>query len=182
MVFKRPSVAAAIDFFQRLAQGPKAKISEDEWDLNSRNCYFIAYTPRIRCFHQVTSTDGVELFILDLREQKQAVWYLALKHAADIAVVCRLGKDLTEYNIVKFLLQNGIPFHTLVPSSSVSRTPNTTSQPSLLPPFRAKDYSFGINNYLFYREQCNSILQHPHGCAALMHGGLMWRLAVTTIP
>jgi hypothetical protein len=80
-------------------------------------------------------------------------------------------------------LQNGIPFHTLAPSrSSVSRTPNTASRPSLLPPFRARDYSFGINDYLSYRERCNSILQHPRGRAALMHGGLMWRLAVTTIP
>jgi hypothetical protein len=179
--FERPAVAAALDFLERLARTDQsnARISTDEWDLFSQNRHSVANTPRFKQFRQVTSNDGVKLFMLDLKEKKQAVWYLALKHAADVAVICRLG-DLTEFNIVEFLLQNGIPFHTLVPSNLVSRTP-IASRPSLVPPFRPKDYQFGVTDYLSYRERCVSILQHPRGRAALMHGGLMWRLAVNVV-
>ena len=179
-VFNRPSVAAAIDFFQRL-QRPSCKILEDEWDLEVQNRHSIAHTSRFKCFRQVSSSDGSILFLLDLREKKKAAWYLALKHSSDIAVVCRLDQNLTEYDIVEFLLQNGIPFHTLFPSTLVLSSP-VTSRPSLCPPLRKNDYVFGVNDYLAYRERCKTILRHPRGRSALMHGGVMWRLAVTVVP
>ncbi len=125
--------------------------------------------------------EKIPLFLLDLKEQRRAPWYLALKHGADVAVVCQLEKKWTEYDIVEFLLQTGIPFHTLISSSSVSRTP-IIPRPSLVSPYRTKAHEFVIDDYCSYRARCNSILQHPRGRAALMHGGLMWRLAVTVVP
>jgi hypothetical protein len=75
--FKRPAVAAALDFLERLAwmDQSNARISPDEWDLFSQNHHSVAHTPRFKQFWQVTSTDGVKLFMLDLEEKKQAVWY-----------------------------------------------------------------------------------------------------------
>jgi hypothetical protein len=122
------------------------------------------------------------LFLLDLKE-RQAPWYLALKHGADVAMVCRLEKKWTEYDIVEFLLQSGTPFHTLIPSSSPSISQShIVPRPSLVSPYRSQAHKFEIDDYCSYRSRCNSILQHPRGRAALMHGGLMWRLAVPVVP
>lgn len=180
-VFERPAVAAAIHFLECLATSKLDNSFVDEWDLFPDNCRSIVHTERFRSFRQVSSEDKIPLFLLDLKEQRQAPWFLALKHGADVAVVCRLEKKWTEYDIVEFLLQRGIPFHTLLPSSSALRTP-IISRPSLVPPYRMKSHEFVINDYCSYRARCNSILQHPRGRAALMHGGLMWRLAVTVVP
>jgi hypothetical protein len=180
-VFERPAVAAAIHFFEWLASSKANSSLLDEWDLIPNNRHSVVHTQRFRSFRQVSSVDGIPLFLLDLKEQQRAPWYLALKHGADVAVVCRLEKKWTEYDIAEFLLQTGIPFHTLISSSSVSRTP-IVPHPSLVSPYRTKAHEFVIDDYCSYHARCASILQHPHGRAALMHGGLMWRLAVTVVP
>jgi hypothetical protein len=142
-------VAAAIHFLEHLANPRTDTSLVNEWDLEPDNCRSVVHTERFGSFRQVSSDDKIPLFLLDLKEQQQAPWYLALKHGADVAVVCWLEKKWTEYDIVEFLLQMGIPFHTLIPLSSVSRA-SIVSHPSLVSPYRMKAHEFVIDNYCAY--------------------------------
>jgi len=57
---------------------------------------------------------------------------------------------------------------------ALNRTPD--------PPLRPAKYVFDGHDYLIYREQCNQLLKHPRGRAALMHGYHPWRLSVSVVP
>ena len=181
-LFERPAVAAAFDFLIRLAD-KESVLSDDEWDLCRANRSPILLSPRFKCFRRVFSTDArpETLYMLDLKEQRLAPWYLALKHARDVAVVCRLPPEKDEYDIVEFLLQNGIPFHTLAVSNTLARSPISLNR-TPNPPLRPAKYVFDGRDYLIYREQCSQLLKHPRGRAALMHGCHLWWLSVSVVP
>ena len=181
-LFDRPAVAAALDFFTRLASR-NCTISDDEWDLRQANRSPILLPPRFKYFRCVTSKDNPPktLYMLDLKEDRSASWYLALTHAWDVAVVCRLPPEKDEYDIVEFLLQNGVPFHTLAPTATLPRSPISLNRIHK-PPVRPANYVFDGRDYLIYREQCNQLLKHPRGRAALMHGCHPWRLSVSVVP
>lgn len=188
-VFTFPAVAAAIDFFVRLAKNLVLK--DDEWDLSNNNLSSVSMSPRFRQFRPLQTTisfkDGsglqskeVTIYMLDLGSQSTAPWKIAVKSALDALVVCRIDPTFNEYNIVEFLLTNGIPFHTLQSSDTVDRTPDV-HRPGLLPYRRPHEYKFESRDYLAYRQRCHSILSHPRGRAALMHGHFMWRLALRSV-
>jgi len=179
LVFKWPLVAAGLHFFTRLAS-KTLSVSEDEWDLCRNNRSPVVLTPRFRRFRQVILTDKTGLYMLDPKDQVTN-WYLALKYASDVVVVSRLPPKKTELDIVEFLLENGILFHTLAPTTTLLRTP-TPFNTKGVPPQRPAHYVFSDHDYLAYHERCNHILKHPCVQAALMCGGYMWRLVVSVVP
>ena len=177
--FERPLVVAALDFFVRLA-AKASTIADDEWDLCLNNRCPVVLTPRFKNFRRVVSTDGTVLYLLDPKD-RTVDWYLALRCASDVAVVSRLPREKNEHDIVEFLLENGIPFHTLAPTSTLLRSPTPFDirwNPSKRPP----GYIFTGHDYLAYREQCNHMFRHPRARAVLMHGGYVWQLAVSVVP
>jgi hypothetical protein len=187
-IFQYPAVAAIVDFFDRLAQG--SDLSPDEWDLSDKNQQSVSQSPLFKHFRPVFSAktqkndSGKEmplytLYMLDL-QPKDALWRLAVKNASDALMICRLDRRFTVHDIVDFLLTNGIPFHTLQPSQTVSRTPNLP-RPCLSQLVRPDNYVFDKRDYLAYREHCHTILNHPRGRAALMHGHFMWRIAFRSV-
>ena len=177
-VFADQSVAAAIDFFLRLAQSKT--LLADEWDLSPDNPSPVSMSPRFRQIRLLQTKDAT-IYMLDLGKKSVAPWKLAVKSALNALAVCRLDPAFNECDIVEFLLTNGIPFHTLQPSStSFSRTPHA-QRPSVAPFRRPHEYNFGSRDYLAYRQRCHSILSHPRGRAALMHGHFMWRLALRSV-
>ena len=182
-VFAIQPVAAAIDFFIRLAKN--SPLLADEWDLILDNPFSVSRSPRFTQFRPLQTKSGLQTkevttYMLDLGTKSTAPWKLAMKSALDALVVCRLDPAFNEYNIVDFLLTNGIPFHTLQPSSSVSRALQVQCA-SLSPYRRPHNYDFGSRDYLAYRQRCHSILSHPRGRAALMHGHFMWRIALCSV-
>jgi len=95
-------------------------------------------------------------------------------------MICRLNYNFSVYDIIDFLLTNGIPFHTLQPSRTVLRRPNIP-RPCLSPLIRSDLGLFSSRDYLAYRDHCHSILNHPRGRAALMHGHFIWRIALRSV-
>jgi hypothetical protein len=188
--FAFPSVAAVIDFFYRLASN--SNIQANEWDLVKDNPHPIVLSPRFQQFRPIYSTikardergmpqtKRLVLYMLDLGPTSSAPWKLAVKSAQDALMICRLDSNFDEYNIVEFLLTNGIPFHTLQPSTTVSRTPNV-HHTNIRPLTRPEGYSFHRRDYTAYRKHCHAILDHPRGRAALMHGHFIWRLAMRSV-
>ena len=187
-VFERPAVSGVTDFFRRLAQR-NSIISKDEWDLLPGNRQAVKLTSRFPKFHIVFSEHDnkqgggkalTKYYMLDLASQRTAPWNVAVKHASDALTICRLDPSFNEYEIVDFLLTNGIQFHTFQPSSSITRTLNMP-RPSLQLLTRNSDYKFDGRDYLAYRERCRAILDQPRGRAALMYGNIMWRIAIHTV-
>jgi len=42
-------------------------------------------------------------------------------------------------------------------------------------------YKPDVLNYALYEEPRDVLLCHPHGCAALMHGSIVWNLALASV-
>jgi hypothetical protein len=188
-VFMDKSVAAAIDFFRRLAKN--SVLVDDEWDLFINNPAPVSLSPRFRQIRSLQTTtffkDGsgiqsktINIYMLDLGNQSVAPWNLAVKSALDALLICRLDPAFNEYHIAEFLLTNGIPFHTLQPRANALQASHVQRQ-SLAPFRRPHEYIYGSRDYLAYRERCHTILSHPRGRAALMHGHFMWRLALRSV-
>jgi len=76
-LFEWPAVAAAFDFLIHLAN-KESILSDNEWDLCRANRSPISLSARFKCFHRVFSTDThpETLYMLDLKEQRSASWYL----------------------------------------------------------------------------------------------------------
>jgi hypothetical protein len=189
-IFTLPSAAAAIEFFQQLAT-KNSVLKDDEWDLCKNNPFPVFMSPRFRQFRLLQTTTSfrnglglqskdVTIYMLDLGPKSVAPWKLAMKNALDALLVCRLDHTFNEYHIAEYLLTNGIPFHTLQPSSTVKRTPDI-HRLCLLPFRRPDNYKYESRDYLAYRQRCHSILSHSRGRAALMHGHFMWRLALRSV-
>lgn len=187
-VLDYPATLAVIDFYHRLARN--AKMLPDEWDLFQENHQSVVHSPRFKLFQPVFSTqtkkdsNGRELppltlYMLELGSAAIAPWKVAVKSASDALVICRLDPTFNEYHIIDFLLTNGIPFHTLQSSGTILRTPDIPRP--CLTPLRSDEYTFGSQDYLAYREHCHTILNHPRGRAALMHGHFMWRIAFRSV-
>ena len=74
------------------------------------------------------------------------------------------------------LVNVGITFHTLQ-RLSILPTVALSSPPTLIP-VRVHDYVFTVDDHSAYVERRAHILSSPRGQAALLVGGLVWRLAL----
>jgi hypothetical protein len=75
------------------------------------------------------------------------------------------------------LVECGKPFRTLMAPTRDGRY----SRPRLLLPHRAKSFKFNYDNYLAYENELDRLFQYPHARAALLEGGIVWRLAMEHI-
>jgi hypothetical protein len=85
----------------------------------------------------------------------------------------------TDANIVTNLLRRGITFHTLLLSPSqrqITTIPETRGLG-----WRTINYAPDAFEYAAYERQRDEFLHGPRGRAALMSGGIVWRLAVDSL-
>lgn len=118
--------------------------------------------------------------MFDFKDRSTVKWKLTVKTASHALLVCRLDSQLDESDLSYYLLQNGIPFHTLQLSSTLSRSP-ISRHPPLVIPFRPAEYVYTWQDYDAFREQCLVILDQPRSRAALLRGYFPWRLAINDI-
>ena len=118
--------------------------------------------------------------MFDFKERSTVKWKLTVTKASHALLVCRLDSQLDESNLAYYLLQNGIPFHTLQLSNTLSRTP-ISRHPPLVVPFHCANYIFTSWDYEAFRQQCHVIFKQPRGRAALLRGYYPWRLTINNI-
>lgn len=173
--FDTAEISAAATFVDRL-RTKGSSISADEWDLSKENHKSIFHSTRLKALRCV----GQGLFMFDFKDRSTVKWKLTVKTAAHALLVCRLDSQLDESDLAYYLLQNGIPFHTLQLSTTLSRSP-ISRQPPLVIPFRSANYVFTWRDYEAFRQQCDAILRQPRGRAALLRGNYPWRLAINDV-
>ena len=172
--FKSDIISAAADFVFRLCEGKE--MYDDEWDFCSGNRESLCYSKRIKTIRKIDNS----LFIFDFKSASTVPWKLTVTTAAHALLVCRLDDVWLEESLVRFLLDNGIPFHTLQLSSTLPRSLPTTLPPLCLP-FRSHDHIFTWRDYCAFRQRCHDIFRQPRGRAALMSGHYIWRLATSEL-
>jgi hypothetical protein len=173
--FETSQISAASTFVRRLCT-KESFISDDEWDLSKNNHQSIFFSTRLKALRCV----GQGLFMFDFKERSTTKWKLTVKTPAHALLVCRLDSQFDESDLAYYLLQNGIPFHTLQLSTTLSRSP-ISRHPPLVIPFRPANYIFTWRDYEAFRQQCHVILKQPRGRAALLRGNYPWRLAINDI-
>jgi len=123
------------------------------------------------------------LFIIQPHMYQQEVsfcdWAIALTSAADAARAFRLLSTDDHHSTISLSMQLvnvGITFHTLR-RLSIPPTVSLSSPPTLIP-VRVRDHVFTVDDHSAYVERRAHILSSPRGRAALLRGGLVWRLAL----
>lgn len=107
-------------------------------------------------------------------------WSIALM---DAATAVRAYKILqagphSPQSLALSLVKQGIAFHTFQPLS-FEITAELVGRDRKL--FRGTGYRFGMEDYAMYVRQRGQLLSSPRGRAALLYGGVMWRLALEHI-
>ncbi|KAF8055372.1 hypothetical protein FPV67DRAFT_1680475 [Lyophyllum atratum] len=156
--------------------------SDDKCDFNAHSRVSLMSSRRLKFLRIVNIADekGRPLYMFDFRHGSKAPWKLTLTTAADALMVCRLDPQLSEYELARYLLARGIPFHTLLLSELAPRVPREPPPPCVLP-VRSPDSVFSRKDYDAYVKQRSSIIGQPRARAALLQGGFIWRICVSTI-
>jgi hypothetical protein len=167
--------ADVIAFVQRFVCGqPPALL----WDLSPTHEFPLADT---------LTTCNVIVLIKQLRDKtyytieprisssNDAPWRLVVEDPVTVIECLRRAADWgrSRYRIAQSFLDRGIPFSTREPVPIV---------PSPRPYFiglcpRPPGYEDGLLDYFAYEERLTVFLQMPHARAALLQGGIVWRLA-----
>ncbi|KAJ3551224.1 hypothetical protein NM688_g4826 [Phlebia brevispora] len=124
-----------------------------------------------------------KFYLIDVHNPNDVRWQVVAHTAVDILHLLRdiinthIDTHISRVLLARALCSNGIPFHTVLPMSSAS----TMSPPPVNLDICPFNYNSTVEEYYVYEARRNSILQGPRGRAALLKGGIIWRLAMETL-
>jgi hypothetical protein len=147
------------------------KPNESLWDLRRDNRDALAFKSRTSQIRRLPC--GMLFF--DFGKKATVPWKIGVSHPATALYICRLDCRYEEVDIARDLLQEGIPFHTLLPLKGI---PPSVQHDNFAVPIRLSGYRFTRRDYDAYLHQRAAILSGPGGRAALLQGGILWRLVV----
>ncbi|KAH6886594.1 hypothetical protein BKA70DRAFT_1236454 [Coprinopsis sp. MPI-PUGE-AT-0042] len=107
-------------------------------------------------------------------------WRLVVPSPINALLICRLPVEMTQDDIGHYLLQRGIPFRAFVKSSLVLSRP-FKAVALLASPTRPFNHVFTGADYDSYVNMRTLLLGQPHMQATLRRGGLIWRLALSSL-
>lgn len=112
-------------------------------------------------------------YLLDSKLNGWCLWVIVMRHATSVLEVLRRSWGPNNDSIVIELLKRGIPFHTMVLEHVIP-----PPQPQFITfdifPF---NHQPTVDDYHAYELRRQTLLSGPRGRAALMMGGIVWRLA-----
>ena len=120
------------------------------------------------------------LYLFNFKQLATRPWIIAVFDPAIALFLCRLDPSFTftDYEFARTLLNHGIRFHTLLPLPCVRPSPPVP----VSIPIRLPGYEFTSSDYHAYVQQRSALLADPRVArAALMRGGIVWRLAMSTL-
>jgi hypothetical protein len=168
--------SAVYDFFTGLLKKATLAISSD--DLNDLNHAALRHLFDFKSIRRPSS----ELFVFCGHRSVASNWLLGV-HSPDVALyVCRYilsnpGAH-TVVTVATRLLERGIPFRTLLALQCSPRHRYLTiTQPYNPTSFRFANHVFTPQDFEASMLQCQTVLSQPQGRAALLRGGIIWRIA-----
>ena len=109
----------------------------------------------------------------------QLCWQLTTNYAPAVLQCFREDLGGSVRNAACFLLSNGIPFNTF--SCHVDLSPRAKNTRTYTPHslgWHPTGHRPGPREYTVYEELQDRVLNHPYRHAALLQGGIVWRLAL----
>ncbi|KAG6883565.1 hypothetical protein C0992_008451 [Termitomyces sp. T32_za158] len=174
-----PCASLAKSYLENIAAGQRPK--NDECDFNIQSRFSLSMSERCQYLRIVQSVGGERTFYMfDFGNKSEMPWKLSLTTAVNALLVCRLDPRFRETDIAEYLLQHGIPFQTFFPLRLALRAPRQPLPPCVLP-MRLSNWEFGVGDYHSYVRQREVLLTQPRARAALMRGGIIWRLSVSSV-
>jgi len=165
------SVASFAAIFLDALGDNRLKPPADLWDLRFGNRLFLGASKRLKYLRRMG-----ECFVFDLGSEATSDWMLCVNTASIVLLICRMDERMIESELSMELVRKAVPHHTLIrlPPRSVNMPPS----PPL--PIRLPCYIFTKDDYNTYREVREDLLRSTRVArAALMAGGIAWRLAVS---
>ncbi|TFK33350.1 hypothetical protein BDQ12DRAFT_442568 [Crucibulum laeve] len=165
--------------FYMLTSPGEPKIRAIGWDLNPRHPNAFKYQSA-PLFTRKWLTFPTPLFLLGHAEEGSIYkqwWIFAFESAATVLQVYRGAWSNTMAGTARELLQRGIPFHTVRCIQGHRKPPSLPIYSKSGLGVRSKEHAITIADYVAYEQRRDELLQGPAGRAALMRGGLLWRLA-----
>ncbi|KAJ7290933.1 hypothetical protein C8J57DRAFT_1112769 [Mycena rebaudengoi] len=130
--------------------------------------------------------EGVEMkTIYEMVPQESAPWALSFTSALSLVHAVRLtqNKGMALEALVGHLFQYGIPFtlHTKLPRLHPLPPVRSVQAAEFGIPIRSVGYRYKVSDYVAYESFAVRLLNEPHGQAALLMGGIVWRIAVDVL-
>ncbi|KAG1748819.1 hypothetical protein EDD22DRAFT_850990 [Suillus occidentalis] len=180
-------ITCFIGYLVTLPQSQLSDIPPDLWDLGSQPS-LSASNAHIRVSY--TQQPKQRLYIIEPHSSPSLVpWKLAVTEAITAVMCLRRDWGSDIINIARNLLEKGIAIKTLL-AMSVSphrRRPLTELRTySLGHVLRPKDHMLPrfrpvYADYIMYEQHRHEFMNQPRARAALLHGGLIWRLALHSL-
>ena len=164
-----PLAHPALEFLDRLADA-KCSPSAESSDLVGGS---LRNVDRLRQLRAVGS-----LYVFNFKTDATLPWMIGVATAAIALYIVRLDSRFNDHEISRHLLHRGIAFHTVLP---LRKVPKSSIPRPIFSSIRSPGYVFTIEDFNAYIHRRDSLLRSPRGRAALLKGGIVWRLAVETI-
>jgi len=173
--FASPLARPALEFLNNFADKDAGTVPAVS-DLSQGHPRGLENAPRLQ--YLIRPVRG--LYVFDFGERATRPWLLAVEKAAVALYIVRMDPALnTDYEIARSLVHRGIAFHTVCLLPRVPPTPVPLTEPV---PIRPPGYKFTVEDYRAYSRRREVLLRGtPRGRAALLKGGIVWRLAVETL-
>lgn len=157
-------------------------IPEHLWDLaqDSESPFTDNVNPRFQLIQHVLN-DEVYFFMEERQYGDSArMWQLVLKDPVTV-LECFRRDDASILQLTAFLLWTGHPFSTKLHRNQISLPPNYYPKPPVTLGWRPQSLKPVATEYILYENLRNHFLQLPKGRAALLKGGIIWRLALEAL-
>lgn len=135
----------------------------------------------------VYAVDHEDVFRIDssVVDAVQETWLLIAHDAIDVAHAIRIADSTPNfeyrYDVARYFVRNGISFRTLAHATASATYRNDMYLHQFGLGLRPFNYVFSYVDYVAYETERNRLLNGPAGRAALMAGGILWRLAVQVV-
>ncbi|KXN83291.1 hypothetical protein AN958_01624 [Leucoagaricus sp. SymC.cos] len=167
-------------FLHHFWKSPPVAPLADSWDLHPSNRASLYGSSCIKCIRIFKTASGDEIYMFGYGSTSSnpstIPWKFSVHSAAIAFLICRLRNSSMPKEIVKYLLENGIRFRTLRPLSDLTSAPQEKHLPAI-PRIRVATDTFNSTDFDFYKRDIYFHLQQRHFRAAVLRGGLLWRIA-----
>ncbi|KAF9563698.1 hypothetical protein CPC08DRAFT_816433 [Agrocybe pediades] len=173
-IFKKGSMASMHDFLDSLAAKRFSSIRQDEWDLSREHRATMHLNIRLKTIRKLAA--GTKIYYMFLLPD-DGDWHITTTYAAHALMLCRLAHQYNSQDLAMYMLNQGMPFHTMQSAKSLPRAPPSSVTSALHTPRREKDHIFTVKDYQVFSERLKAYTaQSPRAArAALKRGGYTWR-------
>jgi len=174
--------APTIDFVDRFLQGGNPPdLPGSIWDLNTSSISFLPDNANPFITLDPTKIDNEMYYFIKpigLPASDNVSWELVLREAATALQCLRHHWGPSPVHIARCLLEMGIPFSTRLRVPPPYPTLRRGFYTNLVLGWRQQGYKPDYADYVAYATTRDSFLRLPHARAALLKGGIVWRLAI----